>query len=365
MPRRTDYYYDAKKKIWRKQVTVRGRRKVFSGKTKQDVMLKILEYEDEVNCPRFATVADAWEEQHWTEVRQGTLRCYLSPLRRIREKFGDKKIDRITQKDVQSFLNQLGKTYSAKTVAHHKSIISMIFKFAALDLGLDLTNPAERVQLPQGLKKSTRSALTEEQIRIVSDPMRSDFILPFLIYWTGLRCGEALALQMKDVDMTQKSILVTKSLNHIGNRPEISPPKTKNAYRTVPLLDPLYNRLKMAKMDPDDYISTGCPDPMTKSALDKRWKRWCRQNGLMDEDGRCQIDRHTLRHQYATILYEAGIEPKSAQHLMGHADIKTTLEIYTHISENQFRKDADALNNYAKNNSNTHQIHTSPEKTAL
>ena len=46
---------------------------------------------------------------------------------------------------------------------------------------------------------------------------------------------------------------------------------------------------------------------------------------------------------------------------MGHADIKTTLDIYTHISESQFKRDADALNNYA----NTHQIHTTPEKTAL
>ena len=361
MARRTDYYYDAKKKLWRKQVTIRGRRKVFSGKTKQDVMLKILEYEDEQNCPIFATVADAWEEQHWTEVRNGTLRCYGSPLKRIRERFGDKKIDRITPKDVQSFLNLLGRDYSAKTVAHHKSIISMIFKYAIVEMGLDLTNPAERVQLPAGLKKSTRSALTERQISIVSDPMRSAFILPFLIYWTGLRCGEALALQWKDVDFAQKSILVSKSVAHVGNRPTISPPKTKNAYRTIPLLDPLLNRLKMAKMDPDDYITTGSPEPMTKSALDKRWKKWCRENGLMTEDGHCQIDRHTLRHQYATILYEAGIEPKSAQHLMGHADIKTTLEIYTHISGEQFKKDAEALNGYA----NTHQIHTTPSKNAI
>ena len=346
--RRADFYYDKAKKLWRKQVTIKGIRKVFSGKTKQDVMLKLVEYQNGVtSCPFFRDVADEWEEQHWTEIRQGSWRSYNAPLRRIVERFGASRMDSITPKHVQTFLNQLGKDYSAKTVSQHKNIISMIYRFAIVEKDLDLTNPAEHVTVPAGLRKTTRTALTPEQKRIIADPENSrSFVLPFLIYWTGCRCGEALALQLQDVDFKEKTIAITKSVAHNGNQPTIGAPKTKNAYRFIPLLPPLEKRLREAKMKPTDYICTGEETTLTKSALDKRWKKWCAEHGLTDPAGKPAVDRHTIRHQYATTLYEAGIEAKSAQHLLGHADIKTTMEIYTHISRNQFQKDAEKLAAY-------------------
>lgn len=354
MARRTDFYFDKEKRLWRKQVTIDGKRKIFSAKTKQDVLLKILEYKKEQTMlPALQTVSDAWTEEHWKQVRDGTLRSYNAPLRRINEKFGSRPIDTITAKELQQFINELGRIYSQKSVQQHKIILNMLYKYAQVDMDLDIENQAQKITVPSGLKRSARQALTKKQKAVISSPDNSyNFILPFLIYWTGARCGEALALQMKDIDFEKKTVSINKQITHIGNTPVISPPKTQNAYRTVPLLPILETRLKSSKMGPDDYITTCCSEPLTKSALSKRWAKWCREHELTDPEGKPAVDRHTIRHQYATVLYEAGIEAKSAQLLLGHSDIRTTMDIYTHISQEQYRKDFELLVKYTQN---THQ----------
>ena len=343
-----DCYYDKSKGLYRKQVTINGKRKMFSGKTRQSVMLKIMSYKEETNTlPTLEDVADGWKEKHWEEVREGTLRSYSAPLKRIIDRFGEYPIDTITSKDIQAFYNKLSESYSSKTVHQHKIIFGLIYKYAQFDLGLDIENQSERTTLPSGMRKSTRNALGDKEKAIVSSVKNSEnFILPYLLYYTGTRCGEALALQMQDVDFANKKITIYKQVTHHGNQPVISDPKTQNAFRSVPLLPSLENRLKKENLKPTDYISSGCSIPLTKSALDKRWKKWCKTYGLIDPEGKPTIDRHSIRHQYATTLYEAGIEPKSAQHLLGHADIKTTLDIYTHISQEQFDKDFQALSSY-------------------
>ena len=337
--------WDATKKLWRQQITINGKRKVFSAKTKNEVQEKIRAYKNELStCPTLGDAANKWESKHWEEIRSGTWRCYTAPLRRIIDQFGQTPLDKISPKDVQAFLNKLGTKYASKSVTHHKNIISMIYKFAMVEMDQDIRNPAEHVSVQHGLRKTTRTALDPFQKRIVSNIENSqDFILPYLIYWTGCRCGEALALQMKDIDFEERTISVNKAVAHQGNQPIISAPKTENAYRMIPLLPPLEKRLETMQLGPNDYIASGTDKPLTKSALDKRWKKWCKEYGLIDERGKTMIDRHMIRHQYATTLYEAGIEPKSAQHLMGHADIKTTMEIYTHISKAQFQRDAERL----------------------
>lgn len=348
MARRSDYYFDKEKRLWRKQVTIDGKRKVFSAKTKQDVMLKILAYQKEkATLPTIENVADNWREEHWKQVREGSLRSYNAPLKRIVERFGPRPIDTVTPRELQQFINDLSRIYAQKTVQQHKIILNMLYKYAQVDMDLDIDNQASKISVPSGLRKYTRGALSEEQKSIISNPDNSsDFILPFLIYWTGTRCGEALALQFQDIDFEKRTISINKQITHRGNKPYISPPKTQNAYRVIPLLSPLEKRLKSMNLRPTDYLTTQNELPLTKSALAKRWLKWCSTHDLLDPDGKPSVDRHTIRHQYATILYEAGIEAKSAQLLLGHSDIRTTMDIYTHISQEQFRKDFALLEQY-------------------
>lgn len=335
-------YYDAKKKLWRETVSINGQKKVFSGKTKQDALLKIVRFKDEAKKSiLFDSVAEQWYEEKWEKLRFGSWSSYNACYRRILEQFGERSIEEIKPKDVQAYLNHLGEDFAMKTVANHKTVLTQIFDYAIVEIGMDMYNPCDRVKLPQGLRKSKRNNLTTEEVKVIQSGNLTDFQLAYLILYTGCRCGEAIALQMKDVDMKKDVIHITKSIRHHGNQPVMQQTKTVNSIRTIPLLKPLKLRLKQLNLSQEEFIVSG-EKPLTKSALDKRWKKWCRDNGI-------SIDRHTIRHQYATILYESGVDAKTAQELLGHAQIATTMDIYTHLSESQKQKARIQLETYLAN----------------
>ena len=336
---RSDCTYDSVKKLWRKQITINGKRKVFSGKTKQDVMLKILNYQQSLKEEHlFSAVAESWKESNWNELRMGSLRTYSPCLERAIAEFGKKDISSIRPKDIQDWLNKLSKEYAHKTISNHKSIVSQIFDYASISMDIDVDNPCIRVRVPQGKGKTTRNALTRKELKAVQSTEVDEFQLGYLILYTGCRLGEALALQMKDIDFKKNIIHITKSVGFKGNQPVIQPPKTNTSIRTVPLLPQLKDRLKELKISPDEYIVSG-EKPLTKMILQRRWDSFCKRKGI-------DIDRHQIRHQYATMLYEAGIDPKSAQALLGHAQIATTMDIYTHVSESKKTEDFIRLATY-------------------
>ena len=81
---------------------------------------------------------------------------------------------------------------------------------------------------------------------------------------------------------------------------------------------------------------------MYKSKVQRALETYQEETGL-------EITPHFLRHGYATILYDAGIDAKTAQGLLGHADFQMTMGTYTHISASRTQKDAQKLNNFVKN----------------
>lgn len=344
-----------KKGLYSMQVTIDGKRKVFRSKNKQELALKVIEYTKQKKSPTFGLVAEQWHDKHFDEIRYGTGRCYEAPYKRVVEEFGNLPLDKITPKGIQLFLQSQGTQYAKKTVSNTKTVINSIFKYAIVELGLDISNPCALVQLPRNLRSSSREPLSPEQLQEVLNTKPNEFILAPLILYTGTRCGEAIALQWKDIDWKNNTISITKDIDHQGNRPRLDSLKTKNSIRTIPLLPQLKTLLK-TQISPltDDFIVSGS-EPLTKSQLRCRWKAWCKDHGLL-EDGKPTIDRHQIRHQYATLLYEAGIEAKDAQSLLGHSDISTTMNIYTHISEQRQKITAEKLANYLESaHQGTHQ----------
>ncbi len=333
--------YRDKKGLFRESVMIDGKRKVFSGKTKKDVLLKIAAYNiKQKDSLSFKNVAEMWKETNWDRLKFGSYRTYSPCLDRAIERFGHIDIDKIKPIEIQAWLKELGEKYAFKTVGNHKSIVSQICDYAIVNLGVEMWNPCDRVKMPQGLRKSNRNALTEEERRAVLSTTPEEFQLGFLILFTGCRCGEAIALQMRDVDFENNLIHITKAVTHHGNQPFFSSTKTENGIRTVPLLPPLRQRLEELHLPEDAFIVSG-EKPLTKSALDKRWKKFCKEKGI-------SIDRHSIRHQYATTLFEAGIDAKTAQDLLGHAQISTTMDIYTHISEQKRLRDFIQLATYVE-----------------
>ena len=328
--------WKTKNGLYRERVTINGQTKILSDKNRIDLMLKIAQVKDLKNhTPTFREAADMWREEKQDRVSPGTWRCYEAPLNQLTEYFGDEELGNISPRDVQHFLN--GLTMSYKSTMTRKGLISQVFDFAIVDLGLDLRNPCDRVKVDTKLPRSTRSALTEEQIQAIKDTTKDELILAPVIYSTGMRCGEALALQFKDINFAEKTIAISKSIYHQGNRPLLTTPKTEAGVRIVPLL-PQLEALLPKKHKKTDYVVSG-PDPLTKSALDKRWKKWEKAHGV-------HFDRHSIRHTYATMLYESGVDIKSAQKLLGHANFQTTMDVYTHLSDRHLKEASEKLENY-------------------
>ncbi len=327
--------------LYEKILTINHKRIAFRGKSEREVNRKILEYhEAEERGPLFSDVAWEWREEHFETLEYGTLRCYNKPFKRILEYFDGEYIKDITSSEVDKFIKYLAtdQYFASKTVSNHLTIVHMIFTYAVVH-DIIFFNPAEQVNVPRGLKKTSRRAPTEEEIEIVKANVNKPFgLFYFFILYTGCRRGEALAMQFKDIDRENKVIHITKSLYHKSSKPEIKSPKTKAGLRDVPLLDILIEKLPEGK--PNEFLFGG-EKPMYKAKVQRALKAYQDETGL-------KITPHFLRHGYATILYDAGIDAKTAQGLLGHADFQMTMGTYTHISTSRTQKDAQKLNDFVK-----------------
>lgn len=334
--------------------TYDGKRKAFRGKTQREVFRKIEEYEQEKETvPSFDAVAERWSEEHFQTVEEGSVRSYAPALARAIAFFGDRPINEISMQDCNAFLSSL-RDLAQKTVRNHKAVLAMIFDYAVSE-GLITQNPCDRIKISDKLKKSSREALTGSQREEILSTKPDEFQLAYLILFTGCRLGEALALEYSDVDWNKDVIHITKAVHFDGNKPVIGRLKTAESKRDIPLLPQLRQRLK--ELGGSGTIIGGTP--ITKTMLSRRWEHWCRDHNLAHAESRTatetnrhttiwipDIDRHQIRHEYATILWEAGIDVHTASRLMGHSNIQTTAQIYQHFREKQLREASEKLTVY-------------------
>lgn len=176
-----------------------------------------------------------------------------------------------------------------------------------------------------------------------------------IILGCGLRPGEVRALTWANVDMKKKNITVASATSATGTN--IKEPKTKAGYRTIPMPDWLYERLRVMPHDDLSYLFKGNDGkPITKQRYERAWKSFHR---LMDVTAGAKvihnevvihaidqdITPYYLRHTYATGLVEAGVDIKTAQYLLGHSDIRMTLQIYSHVTEKMIDAAREKINN--------------------
>lgn len=215
-------------------------------------------------------------------------------------------------------------------------------------------NPAASIQLPKQERKRKR-ALTSDEITLFTtnpDLSADEKMFVFLILYCGLRRGEALALTVNDIDMDNKKIYVNKNLIFKGNDSEIKlSPKTDAGIRSVPIVNNLTDILTEYIADKHDCIFTMKSEKtMSKSSFRKFWERIMSKTKAYAERTKKSLGDaatpHIFRHTYATSLYNAGIDVKTAQYLLGHSSIQVTLDIYTHLEKENIDKTQDILNNF-------------------
>lgn len=213
-------------------------------------------------------------------------------------------------------------------------------------------NYAYNVVLPkEEIKDEKPNVLDLDEQNLLARSLDLEVDIDLMIYvmlCTGLRRAEAMALQWSDfknstLDINkqlQEVAIFGKDRKRITNR-EFTSLKTKNSYRVLPLPKKVIVALQNHKLNQSrkrlllgqeyknqDFIFTdGFGNPVYKNGAGKRLDKLCKELGIT------RITPHGLRHTYCTRLFEAGIDVKTVQKLMGQGDISTTLNIYTHVMQ--------------------------------
>ena len=322
-------------------IRINGKRKAFRGKTDKEVWDKVKAFDreqaqrDAAAPVTFGQIADAWWAEIEPTLEHNTQKSYRPALARAKKEFAGRAPGEITAKEIDQYIKDFSATRARKTVVTQLQIIRQIFRKAEVD-GVISYNPASAVKPPRNLPQAHRDAPPPEEIQRIKDSVSLPFgLFAYLVYYTGCRRGEALALTGADIDRKKNLVHIKKSVYHVGNSPHIKQPKSDAGCRDVPLLPALAKLLpkKLGKgylfAEPDGSLLTN--DHYT--AL---------YDAYRDASG-VTVTAHQIRHGYATALLESGVDPKTIQVLLGHAQLSTTMDIYTHVRDGQLRAAAEKM----------------------
>lgn len=323
----------------------------------------------------FRDIAEKWYDAVWDTLEDGTKACYQAHYKRALDRLGDRVAAEISAYDIRLQLDALKAAgYASSTVNKQRIIYRSIFRNAIVDkdLGKIIThNPADQVRMPSGLPKPRkREAPEDEVVKQIQQKASTAYFGTFALFLmcTGFRRGEALAIKWKDVDRKAGTIRCSSSISFRSGAPKEKSPKTNSGYREVPILSPLLPALEMPQGAlPTDYIFPGenPSKPMPKKTYDRRWIHYCKEMGFVTDEPETRVSKqgktyivhnykptltaHVLRHGYATILFEADVDVYTAQKLLGHSDIETTMAVYTHLREKKKNESLDKLKAYTIN----------------
>ena len=263
------------------------------------------------------------------------------PFNRLRAALGDRDLDTILEADLQRFINGMS-DYSASTISKQLQVVKAVFAKARKNK-LIPDNPAEDLTAPRGTK-GTHRALTQDEIKLICDRWQScpAGLWCMVMLFAGLRRGEMIALDWSAVDMDERTLTVKQTAVLHNNRAVIQPrAKTRAGTRIIPLVRPLFDTL--VTVPPERRNGALClsaaSQPLSETALRRGIEHFIRILGF---SFRC----HDLRHTFATLLYDSGVDVQTAAYLLGHSDVTVTMRIYTHLSEQRKTRSTAALLDY-------------------
>ena len=315
-----------------------GKRVYFYGHTEREVSQKMLLFTESAREGRtFAEVADEWLTDALERIAYQTAKSYKPAQRRAVEEFGDAFIKDIKPLDINKYLRSLKSTLSPKTISHNRLVLNLIFNHAIMSGDIEV-NPCAAIRLQSGERNIRSAASPEDEAKVKASA--DVWLFPYFALMSGMRTGEILALQWKDIHFDENYIDVTKSVEHIGDQPRIKKPKTAAGVRVVPLLNPLKEKLAAIKeRNAEAYIfsDTDGKTPLTDSRYATLYKHFQIDTGVT-------CTAHQLRHSFATVAFECGIPVKSVQEILGHKQLSTTMDIYTDFRKKSILATADILN---------------------
>ncbi|HEQ9122061.1 TPA: site-specific integrase [Streptococcus pyogenes] len=307
----------------------------------------------------FKELSHLWLETYKLTVKPQTYDATVTRLNRhIMPTLGNMKVDKITASDIQMLINRLSKYYVNYTAV--RSVIRKVLQQGVL-LGLIDYNSARDIILPRkqpnakkkvkfidlsDLKSFLEHLETSQHKRY---NLYFDAVLYQLLLSTGLRIGEACALEWGDIDLENGTIAINKTYNK--NLKFLSTAKTQSGNRVISVDKKTLRSLKLYQMRQRQLfneVGARVSEVVFATPTRKYFNASVRQSAL---DTRCKeagIERftfHAFRHTHASLLLNAGISYKELQYRLGHANISMTLDTYGHLSKD---KEKEAVLYYEK-----------------
>jgi integrase len=351
---------------WHARVSMgQGKRKDIYAKTRKEVQdqlrdaLKAHE-RGQLQAGRAALVGPFLLD--WIKGREDASKGRYSTLHRYREivelhlipDLGRIRLDRLSSTDVQRLLNAKRKTGSAGNVRHIRAVLRIALN-VALRNDLVVRNVAALVDLPDqaGSERTVAKPgfLTGAQARQLLGAARSDRLsaLYSVAIALGLRQGEALGLRWEDVDLETGVVNIRKSLQLLGKVYVLGDLKTQKSRRTIFIPASVLEGLRAHRQEQRKE------QLRTKGWTDRGFV-FCARNGqaldpgnvrrrfyaLLTKAGLPRVRFHDLRHSCASLLAAQGVPARVAMEILGHSNISTTLNIYTHVAP-EISREAAAL----------------------
>lgn len=313
---------------------------------------------------KFQELAEEWFENYAKlNLKSTTYERMLQLTHRIYPAIGHLRIDKITARQLQGFVNSLakeganektGKPLSPKTIRHNLSFISDVFSYAVrMDLVAD--NPCRKVMIPKGEVREKQIYSQEEMAQFLNaingEPLKYRAFF-FLIACSGLRRSEMLGLEWKDVDFEIHTINVTRTSNYTSERGTYTDTtKTKRSKRVLKISPYVMDVLKELKAQQDEealrignkWVDTDRlfirwnGEPMGNHTPYKWLMKFCEDNGLPF------YGIHSFRHFAASAMISAGLDVTTVSGALGHSNSGTTLNVYSHMFQNAQARVADVM----------------------
>ena len=306
---------------------------------------------------------EEWLEIYRNNVKESTLHKTMVVFRdHILPKFGKYKIDLISINSLQKQAYEWHSKYKnyKKMINYTFAVFNYAFRMVYIS-----SNPKDKFIMPKkvqeqqddDLKYYTREELITLFKYLEKDATNEWFTFFRLLAYTGIRKGECLALTWNDIDFKNNTLTVNKTISvGLNNKQIIQDPKSFNSFRTISIDTKTMTILKKWKTEQASMLLKFGHNSMNKNQLlfstasrNKMYtlskprtilKKVCDKNNFKF------IHIHGFRHTHASLLFESGVTMESVKERLGHSDIQTTVNIYTHITQKNKDKTAKKFANY-------------------
>lgn len=320
-----------------------------------DIQEKGLQASTAQKSKKFEYVYGLWFENYKKTVKESTWSSTKQIFdTHILKVFGDKFIDKIDVFFCQEVVNTWSDSHP-KIFKKIKNYTSNVFDYAA-SLQIITSNPMKLVSVPRGealdIEDKNIEFYTKEELIEFLEAIRNDdderYLFFSLLAFTGIRKGEAFALTWSDIDFKSKTLNINKTVTRgYQGRLIVNTPKSKSGKRKIyldndliSLLRKYYTKNKTIVTIQSENLIFHHDGLLYNPTVSRSWLNVIYKH---HPELTKRITTHGFRHTHASLLFESGASLKDVQERLGHADIQTTSNIYTHVTETQNKK---VINNF-------------------